>query len=67
MGLDGVTMLNQAARLSYWQQNTQSSAAFVQGTMRFNDAWSLTAGVRFTKEEKNVIANVELTQDATGL
>lgn len=67
MGLDGVTMLNQAARLSYWQQDTQSSAAFVQGTMRFNDAWSLTAGVRFTKEEKSVIAETELTQSATGL
>lgn len=66
-GLDGVTMLNQAARLSYWQQNTQSSAAFIQGTMRFNDAWSLTAGVRFTKEEKDVYAETELTQSATGL
>jgi outer membrane receptor protein involved in Fe transport len=67
MGLDGTTMLNQAARLSYWQQDTQSSAAFMQGTMRFNDAWSLTAGVRFTKEDKSVIAQTELTQSATGL
>ena len=66
-GANGVFMANQFARLSYWQQNTQSSAAFLQGTMRFNDAWSLTAGVRFTKEEKDVVANVELTQDATGL
>ena len=66
-GRDGLTMLNSGARLSYWQQNTQSSAAFVQGTMRFNDAWSLTAGVRFTKEDKSVIARSDLTQSATGI
>jgi outer membrane receptor protein involved in Fe transport len=66
-GRDGLTMLNSGARLSYWQQDTQSSAAFVQGTMRFNDAWSLTAGVRFTKEDKSVIARSDLTQSATGI
>jgi iron complex outermembrane receptor protein len=60
-------MANQFGRLSYWQQNTQSSAAFMQGTMRFNDAWSLTAGVRFTKEEKDVVAETDLVQDWTGL
>lgn len=60
-------MANQFGRLSYWQQNTQSSAAFIQGTMRFNDAWSLTTGVRFTKEEKDVVAQTELSQDWTGL
>jgi iron complex outermembrane receptor protein len=33
---------------------TESYAAFVSGTWQLNDAWSLTAGVRYTKEDKSM-------------
>lgn len=66
-GVDGSTMVNAGGRLSYWQQDTTSSAAFFQGTYRINDAWSVTAGVRYTEESKDAYARTELTQSSTGL
>jgi len=66
-GLDGATMLNATNRISYWQQRTRSSAAFLQGTYRIDDAWSITAGFRYTEETKDVFAMTELGQSATGL
>jgi outer membrane receptor protein involved in Fe transport len=66
-GVDGATMANATNRLSYWQQDTESTAAFFQGTYRFDDEWSITAGVRYTKETKDVYAMTELGQSATGL
>ena len=38
MGVDGGTQLLATNRMSYWQQGTQSSAAFIQGTYRIDDA-----------------------------
>ena len=67
MGVDGGTQLLATNRMSYWQQDTQSSAAFIQGTYRIDDAWSITAGVRYTEETKDVYAMTELGQTATGL
>ena len=67
MGVDGGTQLLATNRLSYWQQGTQSSAAFLQGTYRIDDAWSITAGIRYTEETKDVYAMTELGQTATGL
>jgi len=67
MGVDGGTQLLATNRMSYWQQDTQSSAAFVQGTYRIDDAWSITAGLRYTEETKDVYAMTELGQTATGL
>ena len=67
MGVDGGTQLLATNRMSYWQQNTQSSAAFIQGTYRIDDAWSITAGLRYTEETKDVYAMTELGQTATGL
>ncbi len=32
---------------------TQSKAVFGEGTYRFSDQWSLTAGLRYTKDEKD--------------
>ena len=67
MGIDGATQLNATNRLSYWQQDVRSTAAFLQGTFQINDAWSLTAGVRYTEETKDVEAWTKLGQTATGL
>jgi iron complex outermembrane receptor protein len=67
MGVDGGTQLLATNRMSYWQQDTQSSAAFIQGTYRIDDAWTITAGVRYTEETKDVYAMTELGQTATGL
>lgn len=36
-------------------QTTESLAAFVSGDWHINDAWTLTAGLRWTKEEKDFI------------
>jgi iron complex outermembrane receptor protein len=33
---------------------TESYAAFVSGTWQFNDAWSLSGGIRYTKEDKGM-------------
>lgn len=35
----------------------ESIALFAQGTYRFTDKWSITAGIRYTNEEKQLAAN----------
>lgn len=37
------------------EQTTESLAAFVSGDWHINEAWTLTAGLRWTKEEKDFI------------
>ncbi len=37
------------------EQSTESFAAFVSGDWHINEAWTLTAGVRWTREEKDFI------------
>lgn len=66
-GIEGATMASGTGRLSYWEQDVESSAVFFQGTYRFNDEWSVTAGVRYTKETKDAFARTDLTQESTGL
>jgi iron complex outermembrane receptor protein len=39
---------------SFIDQKTESYAAYGQGTWRFTDAWSATAGLRYTDEEKTL-------------
>ncbi len=34
-------------------QNTDSQAVFFEGDYKFNDAWTLTLGGRYTKDEKD--------------
>ena len=67
MGVDGASMLLATNRLSYWQQDTKSTAAFFQGTYQINADWSVTAGVRYTEETKDVEAWTKLGQTSTGL
>ena len=40
--------------VSFISQETESYAAYGQGTWRFDDRWSATAGLRYTDEEKTL-------------
>ena len=44
---------------SFVSQETQSFAAYGQGTYRLNDRWSATAGLRYTNEEKTLDSAVD--------
>jgi outer membrane receptor protein involved in Fe transport len=67
VGVEGLTMWNQVGRLSAWQQETESWAVFLQGTFNITDNLSLTAGVRYTEEEKSADAQTWLNSTAQGL
>ena len=66
-GVDGVAMWNQAGRVSYYNQETDTTAAFFQGTYQLREDLTLTAGVRYTEEEKKAIARADLVSAHTGL
>lgn len=40
------------AFLASFEHNAETIAAFAHGTLRFNDRWSITAGVRYSSDEK---------------
>lgn len=44
---------------SFVSQETQSFAAYGQGTYRLTDQWSATAGLRYTNEEKTLDSSVD--------
>ena len=60
-------MWSQVGRLSRWQQDTESWAVFLQGTFNITDNLSITAGVRYTEEEKSADAQTWLNSTAQGL
>ena len=64
---EGVTYLSATNRISTWVQDTASTAAFLQGTFQLPNDLSLTAGVRYTEETKDVYAETDLGTTATGL
>jgi outer membrane receptor protein involved in Fe transport len=66
-GLNGVTAFNQAGRISNWQQDSDSWAVFFQGEYQITDNLTLTAGLRYTEEDKDVVAGARITTDSTGL
>ena len=66
-GVDGMGMWNQFGRVSNWNQETETMAVFFQGTYNLSDSLSLTAGVRYTEEDKKVRAETNLTTNTTGL
>jgi len=66
-GTDGLGMWNQAGRVSYYNQETDTTAAFFQGTYQLREDLTLTAGVRYTEEEKKAIARADLASAHTGL
>ena len=66
-GVDGGAMWNQFGRISNWNNETETLAVFFQGTYNISDSLSLTAGVRYTEEDKTVRAKTDLTTNTTGL
>ena len=67
VGVEGLTMWSQVGRLSRWQQETESWAVFLQGTFNITDNLSITAGVRYTEEDKSADAQTWLNSTAQGL
>ena len=67
VGVEGSTKFQQAGRLSNWTQDTNSRAVFFQGTYDLTDSVAITAGARYTEEEKRSHALMELTTNTTGL
>ena len=66
-GVDGMAMWNQAGRVSSYSNQTDTVAAFFQGTYELSDTLTLTAGVRYTEEDKEAFAKADLTASHTGL
>ena len=66
-GVEGVTKFQHLGRISNWKQNTDSSAVFIQGTLNLSDSVTLTAGVRYTEEEKRAHAAMQLVTNSTGM
>jgi outer membrane receptor protein involved in Fe transport len=61
VNIEGATMFSHVGRISNWKQDTDSWALFFQGTYQLRDDLSLTAGVRYTEEDKNGYAKMDLT------
>ena len=66
-GLNGVTIFDQAGRVSNWKQETDAWAVFFQGEWQMSDDLTVTAGVRYTEEEKTATGSARITTDTTGL
>ena len=66
-GVQGLTLWDQVNTLSYYEQKTESWAVFLQGTFNITDNLSVTAGVRYTEESKEAIADAWVNSNVTGL
>ena len=66
VGVEGVTKFQRAGRVSNWKQDTNSRAVFFQGTFDITDSLALTAGARYTEEEKRARAFTAITTSSTG-
>jgi iron complex outermembrane receptor protein len=67
VGVEGSTKFQRAGRISNWTQDTNSRAVFFQGTYDLTDSVAITAGARYTEEEKRSHALMDLTTNTTGL
>ena len=63
-GMPGITMFNQMGGLADWEQDTESRAIFAQVSYDITDTLNLTAGLRYTEEDKDVIAITDVTFDS---
>ena len=66
VGVEGSTKFQRAGRISNWTQDTNSRAVFYQGTFNLTDSIAITAGARYTEEEKRAHAMMALTTNTTG-
>jgi len=67
VGVEGSTLWNQMGRIGQYRQDTNSRAVFYQGTWNLTDSVSLTAGARYTEEEKRAFASTYNTSSYNGL
>jgi len=63
----GVYTAQQVARNHFFDQATESWAVFAQGTFDLTDTLRLTAGLRYTEEEKDATSVQKLGDDLCGL
>ncbi|MFK8042979.1 TonB-dependent receptor [Congregibacter sp.] len=63
----GAYDMNQVARNHNYQLDSDSFAAFAQGTFNFTDTLRLTVGLRYTEENKDVISTQFLSDQNSGL
>ena len=63
-GMPGLTMWNAMGGMADWAQETESKAIFAQLSYDLTDTLSLTAGLRYTEEEKDVLAITDVTYDS---
>ena len=66
-GLEGYTKFRQLGTISTWRQDTESWALFFQGKYDLTDNLTLTAGVRYTEEDKSAHAWAQQTTNSTGI
>ena len=66
-GVQGLSYWNQINALSHYEQETESWALFLQGTFDITENLSVTAGVRYTEETKEAIAQSWVNSEVTGL
>ena len=64
LGLPGATSFDQLGRRSYWRQDSEAWAVFFQGRYQLSETLALTAGLRYTEEDKDVYARTQLTLEA---
>jgi len=63
----GLYSANQIARNHYYQLDSESWAAFFQGTFNLSETLRLTVGVRYTEETKEVQSTQFLSDSITGI
>ena len=63
-GLPGVTMFNAMGGMADWTQDTESQAIFAQISYDISDSLNLTLGLRYTEEDKDVVAITDVTYDS---
>ena len=64
-GMPGVTMFNAMGAMLDWTQDTESQAIFAQVSYDISDSLNLTLGLRYTEEDKDVVAITDVTYDST--
>jgi len=67
LGLPGGYNANQISRNHDFNQTTESWAVFAQGTFELTDSLRVTAGLRYTEEEKEAVSDQKLGDSNCGM
>ena len=67
LGLPGGYNANQISRNHDFNQTTESWAVFAQGTFELTDSLRVTAGLRYTEEEKEEVSDQKLGDSNCGM